>query len=667
MFKNVKLSTKITAGFAIVTLFLVAVGITGYISLKSVLNQVDAIQRQVAIVQSTNTALVDVQNAQAGALRFDIYQDDSYNTIRKENCDAAAVAAKEAQDNILSPERKAMLGRVIENVHEYQATCEDQNALRKKRAQASELRAAAGATLLDAIKNVIAASEEKMKNQKQELDGKAVTESSLVEQTMKFQELRNSYNRLTIYAYQYQAAIKPAEQEACMTNWMAEIDSLKKALETLHGEVTDTDALQKIELGQKTLVNYHEQVQVFRQANDELRTLQLTRQQPAAKAVVEEALTAQKGVYERIKEVEGEAQNTASWANSLIIGVGIVAMVLSVIIAFFLIRSITRPIIRVASMLTLGAEQTTSAAGQVSSSSQSLAQGASEQAASLEETTASMEEMASMTNQNADNAAQAKKLAETAWNSAEKGTGAMERMSSAIIEIKRSSDETAKIIKTIDEIAFQTNLLALNAAVEAARAGEAGKGFAVVAEEVRNLAQRSAEAARSTSDMIADAVKNADNGVAISKEVAEALNEIAEGSRKVNDLVGEIAAASNEQSQGIQQINTAVNQMDQVTQSNAASAEESASASEELSAQAEELCNIVEELQAIVGSAVRDGHSAGPRVPARKKASHFGNQANFRVASVSHGSQSTKSKSKTESKNPEDFIPLTNEAELTHF
>jgi methyl-accepting chemotaxis protein len=177
----------------------------------------------------------------------------------------------------------------------------------------------------------------------------------------------------------------------------------------------------------------------------------------------------------------------------------------------------------------------------------------------------------------------------------------MGRMSTAIEDIKKSSDETAKIIKTIDEIAFQTNLLALNAAVEAARAGEAGKGFAVVAEEVRNLAQRSAEAARNTADMIEGSVKNADNGVTISGEVATLLDEIAGNNGKVNDLVGEIAAASNEQAQGIDQINTAVGQMDQVTQSNAANAEESASASEELSAQAEALSGMVVQLQSMVG------------------------------------------------------------------
>jgi methyl-accepting chemotaxis protein len=240
-----------------------------------------------------------------------------------------------------------------------------------------------------------------------------------------------------------------------------------------------------------------------------------------------------------------------------------------------------------------GAGQVTSAANEISRGSQSLAQGASEQASSLEEVSSSLEEMSSMTKQNADNSNQGKLLAAEARVSSERGNEAMQRMGDAISKIKSSADATAKILRTIDEIAFQTNLLALNAAVEAARAGEAGKGFAVVAEEVRNLAQRSAEAAKNTANLIEESVTNADGGVRIAEEVAKLLSEIGEGSRKVNDLVGEIAAACNEQSKGIDQINVAVTQLDKVTQQNAASSEESASAAEELNSQAISLSQIV--------------------------------------------------------------------------
>ncbi|MCK5519992.1 MAG: PAS domain-containing protein [Candidatus Marinimicrobia bacterium] len=240
-----------------------------------------------------------------------------------------------------------------------------------------------------------------------------------------------------------------------------------------------------------------------------------------------------------------------------------------------------------------GVMQVNSASDQISTGSQSLAEGANEQASSLEEISSSLEEMASMTNQNADNAKQADTLSAEANDYAAKGKSSMQTMLEAITKIKDSSDETAKIIKTIDEIAFQTNLLALNAAVEAARAGDAGKGFAVVAEEVRNLAQRSAEAAKNTAEMIEESVANANNGVSISSEVAELIETIGTGSGKVKDLVAEIAAASKEQAAGIEQVNTAVAQMNSVTQQNAANSEESASASEELSSQSAELSNMV--------------------------------------------------------------------------
>jgi methyl-accepting chemotaxis protein len=230
-----------------------------------------------------------------------------------------------------------------------------------------------------------------------------------------------------------------------------------------------------------------------------------------------------------------------------------------------------------------------------------LAEGASEQASSLEETSSSLEEMSSMTKRNSENARKANELAKEARAAADKGVGDMQTMAAAMDAIKVSSDDIAKIIKTIDEIAFQTNILALNAAVEAARAGEAGMGFAVVADEVRNLAQRCAQAAKETAGKIEGAITKTGQGVDISSKVAAALNEIVTKVRQVDELVTEVAGASREQTDGIAQINVAVGQMDKVTQSNAATAEESAAAAEELNSQAEIMKRSVVELLQLVG------------------------------------------------------------------
>ncbi len=300
------------------------------------------------------------------------------------------------------------------------------------------------------------------------------------------------------------------------------------------------------------------------------------------------------------KNIGNMISNLASLRNkNIMIGMVGFLMVMAVL-AFLISLLVIRPVKSVIESLSESAEQVASASMQIASSSQSLAEAASEQAAGVEETSASVDEIAAMTTQNSDNAQQAKLLSDETWTSITKAGTSMGGVMTSMQEISRASEETAKIVKTIDEIAFQTNLLALNAAVEAARAGEAGAGFAVVADEVRNLAIRAAEAAGNTATMIEGTVSKVKGGHELVRKTGEDFQAVGSGSKKVVELVAEIAAASDEQSQGIKQINTAIQEMDKSTQQNAASAEEAASASEELSAQAMQLKMNVGQLEVLI-------------------------------------------------------------------
>jgi len=310
------------------------------------------------------------------------------------------------------------------------------------------------------------------------------------------------------------------------------------------------------------------------------------------------------GAYEVVADLAPvQAKVQSNLYETMLIG-GVI-LLLSIVITFFFVRKNVTGLLDavrgVIARLTDTAQQVSSATRQLSSSGQSLAEGASEQAASLEETASSLEEMASMARQNAESAKEADTLATESGKVAEDVGEAMTRMIESINQIKKSSDQTALIIRTIDEIAFQTNLLALNAAVEAARAGDAGRGFAVVAEEVRNLAQRSAQAARSTAELIEDSQGKSDAGVKVANEMETLLAAITESNTKVGELVRNVNRASEEQARGVEQITTAVAQMDSITQGNAANAEETSATSQQLSGQAELLNEMVERLATIVG------------------------------------------------------------------
>jgi methyl-accepting chemotaxis protein len=369
-----------------------------------------------------------------------------------------------------------------------------------------------------------------------------------------------------------------------------------------------------------------------------------------------------KAISGRIQKMTEQTQRSTDEAvNSMVMQTAIYSIITVVILCiaiyWSLSRFVVKPVKTISEGLSMGAQQVAVASSEVSRSSQSLAQGASEQAASLEETTASLEEMGSVTRQTAENAGQADGMMNQAGQIVAKANESMQKLRAAMEKINAASDETAKIIKTIDEIAFQTNLLALNAAVEAARAGEAGAGFAVVADEVRNLAMRAAEAAKNTATLIEENIKDIQTGSELVVATDEAFGQVQKSASKVGELVTEIATASQEQAEGIKHVGTAMTEMDRVTQQTAASAQQSAASAEELSAQSETMRGLVQDLVGLLGAkAAKRKERKSLKVPNQKQPVQLDYQPKRGSQKAPEAAQATANKVKAE-----EAIPMAEE------
>lgn len=391
--------------------------------------------------------------------------------------------------------------------------------------------------------------------------------------------------------------------------WVAfnqRVEKVKESVDSLkHLPLATADLQKEADL---YLVQFNRRI-----SNSEKRRAEIARIDESAAKILKLATTIGEGAQQSF---------TSSAANGrTIIQVFIlVGIVSGLVFATMLTRTIVQPVKRAVSGIEEASDQVASASRQVSATSQQLAEGSSEQAASLEETSSALEQMASMTKMNATNAGQANQLMKQAGRVVQEANQSMELLTDSMRHISQASEETQKIIRTIDEIAFQTNLLALNAAVEAARAGEAGAGFAVVADEVRNLAMRAAEAAKNTASLIEGTVKSIQEGSVLVDKTNQDFQQVAETVEKSGELIGEIAVASEEQSQGIEEINRAVSEMDKVTQQNAANAEQSAAASAELNAQAEHMRDFVEDLGALAGSKADNRANGERNIPVAARA-----------------------------------------------
>jgi len=662
MFKNMKLSAKLGLGFGLLVLIALILGSLAVWNMKNVETQSNYLSKEYApevevAVEVERNSLETMYN-----MRGYVYTSDAeFLKKGKEHLETVKGKLKDAKD--LS-EKSTNLSKLKENAALAEAKVTEYSTLVDETVKLEESIAIERASLMDDAEKYMKNCKEYLKSQVDKIEdefkeGKEA--GKLSERMWKINSINDVIdlgNNIRIINWKAQSLRQPE----LLGEAIKSFPEINKKLDELKAKTVQEVNLKQLDEIRASGEAYKNSLNGLHEKWSALEELNKKRGLVADDVLKAAESTSEGGIEETIKIAENASSSLSNASMIMIIGLCI-AVILGIVIAIFLTRSITKPINRVIDGMTTGSEQVSSASGQVSSASQQMAEGANEQASSLEEISSSLEEMTSMTKQNADNAKQANTLANEAKKSSNEGKESMIRMDSAIQKIKVSADQTAKIIKTIDEIAFQTNLLALNAAVEAARAGEAGKGFAVVAEEVRNLAQRSAQAAKTTSELIEGSQKNSEEGVRVTTEVRDILIKITEGAEKVASLIAEVSAASDEQSQGIEQVNTAVAQLDKVTQSNAANAEESASASEELSAQAKELNDMVGDLVAIVGgSSSNMRRSSGSRNIKHTEVQAHDENIHKHVFSLhksaEKGSNAVAKVGKSKVVKPEEIIPL---------
>ncbi len=602
--KNTSLGVKITMGYALLILFGFALGIMTIWEMNGVGTQNKMLAHEyvpeVGVAMNLRGAANRVMYEMRG---YGFTEDEKFYKLAQVEIKAVEKALQLARDlEKRSPNLKKLKSQIqiaTNAVDEYKQLIDQTVEINKKLAENRNTLDISAAKYISNASEFLEGQNTKFKsdlsnNYRQ--DKKRI--EALLERNKKISLINDVIglgNATRIGAFKSQALRNPD----LMKNALKIFDKIDYKFIELREITRLSEDLRRIEGVKSASLNYKNAMISFLKNSVFLQELGNKRGKAGQKLIDACKITANAGI-DATDRIAKEAVDSLSKSSIvMIIGLTIV-LFLGIICAFLITRSITGPVNKIITGLNAGANEVASASQQVSSSSQSMAEGASEQAASIEETSSTMEEMASMTKNNADNSNKADKITKEAGHVINLANTTMGELIISMDNISKASEETSKIIKTIDEIAFQTNLLALNAAVEAARAGEAGAGFAVVADEVRNLAMRAADAAKETSNLIEGTVKKINEGSALVSSTNEAFHNVSESASKVGEIVSEISAASSEQSNGIDQVNKVISEMDQIVQQNAASSEETASASEEMSAQANQLKEYMDELVMVI-------------------------------------------------------------------
>ncbi len=604
--KSMKLSSKIFGGFSIVLILaLILTGISLYI-MKSLAKDAQVLSNeympQTRIASDVERHVLKTIAEMQG---YHFSYEDSYLTLSRQQLEQVKKYLREAQElaakypNLQTLKDNA--GKAAVKIKEYESlinetekVAKDVRGIRKKLDTAAQ----------DFLKTCL----EYLEQQTGMLNDQFKATAPAAQLTERLAKIRSMDNVVELgYAIQLDTNRGQLLRDPKIIEEASKkFQEVENELSAIQKKTTKDEVISQLEdiriAGSDYKTNMHKLLKSFQT----LTELGKKRSLAGNEALETAKVAANAGIGETVKSAANVDQVLSNSAKMLIFG-SLIGVLASLLIIILITKGITKPIDAFIRQLAGVSEQVASSSGQVMSASEQLATGSSQQAASLEETSSSLEEMAAMTKQNADNAHQANSLMSETKQVVETATKSMGELTASMREISAASDETAKIIKTIDEIAFQTNLLALNAAVEAARAGEAGAGFAVVADEVRNLAMRAAEAARNTANLIDDTVTKIKAGSGLVERTGEAFSQVDASTTKVKELVAEIAAASMEQAQGVDQINRAASEMNRVLQEVAASAEESASASHELKAQSGYMEEMMVELSALVGGSAASG------------------------------------------------------------